>query len=305
MVFVRFQVLAFGHADAHIGAIRGIGQALGGEALVAAGLLNGGDYEGVQHAGSSLGGGQCQLHRPLSVMVQLSGKEGIFRRGEVAGRVVEAVLLETLEGGGPALSQRHLRPYGSSFGRAAGEPGSGGVHGNSHPTFQHRRVRSIDFEPIRLYCLYMHRFVESAAAHFEVGVPVAGGVIGLGGDAVAVEAVHALAGEAAVELSFRRVEFQRGGMPLGQRLAPVVEEERKMQHVSRPPYAAFAVHEALQAFLQHFAAHVVPAEGTLVSASHLQISHAAAGLGHHGKRLARYGNLCQALTVGLAGADAL
>ena len=147
--------------------------------------------------------------------------------------------------------------------------------------------------------------MEGAAAHLEVGVPVTGGIIGLGGHIEVVEAIRALPHQPGVELAFRRVHFQGGGVSLGQGLAFVVKQQRQVHGVAGTPDATLPVNEAFEAFLEHLSAHVETTQGTFVTGVHLQVCHAAARLGHYGERLALDRDGDQALAIRLAGANLL
>ena len=98
--------------------------------------------------------------------------------------------------------------------------------------------------------------MEGAAAHFEIGVPVAGGVRVPRGNVVGEEAVFAGAHHAAVELPFRGIELQGGRMAVGEVVAFVGKEHIHVQGVAGAPDAALAVDEGLEALLHGFAAHV-------------------------------------------------
>ena len=151
----------------------------------------------------------------------------------------------------------------------------------------------------------MQHFVEAASAQFQVGVPVARGVIGLGGDVEAVEAVGALAGIFGVELSGGGVHFQGGRVCGREVFALVGHDGAHVQGVAGTPDAAFSVDEGLDAFLENLTAHVEAAQGAFVAGLDLQVGSAAAGLGHDGEGLAAQLDFGQAFGVGLSAADGL
>ena len=225
--------------------------------------------------------------------------------GTVTHRLEELVFLKALERSAGSFLQGHLGAYGHVAGHAAAQPGGVHGYGDGFAGFQHGRITGVHLEPVGLHGFHVQHLVEAAAAHFEVGVPVAGGVIGLGGDVKTEEAVGSLAGEFAVERAGRGIHLQGGGMGRWKVSALVGHDGGHVQGISRAPHAAFSVNEGLDALLNHFSAHVEAAHGTLVAAGYLEVGGAAAGLGHHGEGFALdlYGS--QALAVGLCRADAL
>ena len=147
--------------------------------------------------------------------------------------------------------------------------------------------------------------MEAAAAHFYGGVPVAGGVVGLGGEVKVVESVGAVGYFLGVETALGGIQFQGGGVPFRERLALIGQNHGEVHGVAGTPYAALAVDIGLEALVQHLAAYVKAAQGALVAANYPQVGNAAAGLAHHGKGLAGDGELGQTVAVGLALGDEL
>ena len=302
---VGFQILAVGDAHAHIGAVRGVGDGLGGEALVPTGFLHRGNHEGLQQAGGVLGGRQRYLGADVAAGIQPALEELLLIGAEGGRRGEEAVFLEAREGGARRFLQRHLGAHGQVPGHAAAKPGS--ADGNAHRLsgLHQGGVAGVHLEAVGLHGLYVQDLVETAAAHFQVGVPVAGGVIGLGGDVEAEEAVGALAGVFSVESAGRGIDFQRRRVGRWQTLSLLCHDGSHVQGIAGAPYAALAVDEGFDALLEHLAAHVEAAGGALVAVGHLEVGGAASRLGYHGEGLAGHFHGGQAVGVGLAAADFL
>ena len=125
---VGFQEFSFRYAYAHIGAVRGEGDGLGGEALVTAGFFHAGDDEGRQHAGRVLGGGEFYLCVDASVGVQASLEQFLLIGLEGAGRSIETVFFKALEGGVTGFLEGDLGADGHVAGYAAAQPGC--AHGD-------------------------------------------------------------------------------------------------------------------------------------------------------------------------------
>ena len=87
--------------------------------------------------------------------------------------------------------------------------------------------------------------MESGAAHLDIGVPPAGGILGRSGDREGVETVLAGGNHPGIELSFRGIEFQGGRVTLRNALHLVGEDHRDVEGVAGTPDAALAVDEAL------------------------------------------------------------
>ena len=190
-------------------------------------------------------------------------------------------------------------------GRSAGEPlganpGLGGLAG-----FQHLRIIGTDFKPIGFDGLYVQRLLEAAAAGLEPGVPVAGGVIGLGGNVKAEEAVGSFLHQAGMEAAFRGIDLQGHRMAGGEVPALVIQQQVHVQGVAGPPDAALSVNEGLEAVFHLFPAHVKAAQGALGAVGGFEVGGAAAGLGHHNEGLMLQREVRQALAVRLALANAL
>ena len=305
MCLVGFQILAVRDAYAHIGAVRGVGDGFGGETLISAGLFYGSDHEGLQHAGGVLGGRQRYLGGDVAAGVQPALEEFLLIGTEGGRRCKEVIFLESCEGGARRFLQRNLGAHGQVPGHAAAQPGCADGNADGLSGFHQGRVLGVHLQAVGLHGLDVQDLVEAAAAHFQVGVPVAGGVIGLGGDVEAEEAVGALSGVFSVERARRGVDFQRRGMGRWQTLSLFRHDGRHVQGVAGAPHAALAVDVGLDALLEHLAAYVEAAGGTLVAVSYLEVGGAAAGLGHHGEGLADDIQGCQAVGVGLAAADFL
>ena len=305
VLLAGFQVVSLGKTDAHIGAEGREGNGLRGETFVSAGLCHGGDDKGSEHARGLFG---IRKHHPgaaLAVRIQRGLVQLVFGLGEVGRRVVEAVVLEVLEGTAVGLPEGHVGPCGTAGSRSAGEPGGRYGEGDRLAGFQHGRILRVHLEAVGLDGLDVQGLVEAAAAHLHIGVPVTGGIAVAGGDVEAVETVGAFPHQAGIELPFGSIDFQGGGMAFRKGAALVRKDHGQVYRVAGTPYAALSVQEGLDALLQGFAAHVEAAQGTLVAAHHLQVGGAAAGLGHDGKRLVREVQRNHAVLVGLALADAL
>ncbi len=230
-----------------------------------------------------------------------------FRLGllKLGSRVVEAVFLEALERGAFQPSQRELRVRLGTAGCTAREPLGVNVRLALDAGFQHRGIIGIDFEPVGLDGLYVQDFVETAAAHLEIRVPVSSRVGGAGGNVVGKETVLSGAHHAGVELPFRGVELQGGRVSGREALAFVAQEHVYMQGVAGPPYAALAVNEGLEPFPNGFTAHVEAAQGAFVVLGGFKVGRTAARPGHDSKRLVRQRKGGQALSIRLSLAHAL
>ena len=207
MAAVGFQEIGLDVLDAHIGLVGREGEGLGGEALVSALFVHGGDHKGFQHAGGMCRLGQGQLHAGLSVAVQPGVKKVAASLLELGGGVVKAIVLEFLEGRALHAAKGELGMGPGASCRSAGEPLGANLGLGCLSAFQHLRIDGAYFKPIGLDGLYMQRLLEGAAAGLEIGVPVAGGVIGLGGNVKAEETVGAFLHQPGVELAFRGVDF--------------------------------------------------------------------------------------------------
>ena len=80
LVLVGFQIVAVGHTDAHIGAVRRVREGFSGEALVAARFAHGSDHESLQHTGGVGGLRKLDRDRSLSVAVQFAAEQRMFGR---------------------------------------------------------------------------------------------------------------------------------------------------------------------------------------------------------------------------------
>ena len=304
LVLVRLQIVSFRYLDTYIGAVGGVGKGFGGEALVSSGLLHAGDHEGLQQARGAIGRRELDGSGGIAAAIQAGLEQRGFGRGETGSRVVESIFLKALEGG-TGFAEGHFGPYVAVCGHPSGEPAGGYADGAGFIGLQHIRVGRGYLEAVGLDGLHVQGFVEGAAAHLEVRVPVAGGVIGLGGNLVIEEAVHTPGYLPGVELAFGGVHFQGGRVAFGQVLALVLEDEREVHRVSRAPDAAFSVHEALDALLNGFSAHIEAAEGAFVAGGDFQVGGAAAGPGHHGEGLSGHAKLRQAFSVRFPGSEFL
>ena len=139
--------------------------------------------------------------------------------------------------------------------------------------------------------------METAGANLEVGVPVTGGILCLGGDIEGEEAVLALADGLAVELPFRSIDLQGCRVAVRQGVSLVLDDSRHVQGITGPPDAPFSVHEGLETFLQDLSANVEAAQGAL--RAKLEISGAAASTAYDGKGPVGNLDLCQAVAAGL------
>ena len=302
---VGFQEIGPDVLDAHIGLVGGEGKSLGGEALVAALFVHGGDHEGFQHTGGMGRLGQGELHTGRSVAVQPGVKQLAPGLLELGGGVVKNIVLEFLERGAFHAAQGELGMGPGAACRTAGEPLGANLGLGCLAAFQHLRIQGADFKPIGLDGLHMQRLLESAAAGLEIGVPVAGGVIGLGGNVKAEETVGAFLHLAGMELAFRGIDFQRHRMG-GREVLPLVAQKKvHVEGVAGPPDAAFSVDEGLEALLHFLSAHVKAAQGALLSVGGLEVGGAAAGLGHHNEGSMVQREMRQSLSVRPAFADAL
>ena len=304
LVLVCFQIVSFRQLDAHIGAVGGVGKGFGGETLVSSGLFHAGDHEGLQQARSAIGRRELDGSGSIAAAIQAGLEQRGFGRSEAGSRVVESIFLKAFEGGA-GLAEGHFGPYVAVCGHASGEPAGGYAEGAGFIGLQHVRVGRGYLEAVGLDGFHVEGFVEGAAAHLEVRVPVAGGVIGLGGNFVIEEAVHAPGHLPGVELAFGGVHFQGGRVAFGQVLALVLEDEGEVHRVSRAPDAAFSVHEALDALLHGFSAHIEAAEGPFVAGGDFQVGGASAGPGHHGEGLSGHAKLRQAFSVRFSGSEFL
>ena len=153
----------------------------------------------------------------------------------------------------------------------------------------------------------MQHLVETAAAHLQIGVPISGRIIRLGGDVETIESIRALAGIFAIELACGSIDLQGCGMPLGEILAAVRHQGCNMQRIPGAPDAAFAVDEGLDALFQHLSPNIETAGGAFVAAGNLEVGCAAARLCHHGERLAirAQGEGGQTVAIRLSGCEAL
>ena len=302
---VGFQEIGPDVFDAHVGLVGREGEGLGGEALVSALFVHGGDHEGFQHAGRLGGLGKAQLHAGRSVAVQPGVKQVALGFLELRGGVVEAIVLELREGRALHAAEGEPGVGPGTAGRSAGEPlganpGLGGLAG-----FQHLRIIGTDFKPIGFDGLYVQRLLEAAAAGLEPGVPVAGGVIGLGGNVKAEKAVGAFLHQSGVEAAFRGIDLQGYRMSGGEVPALVIQQQVHVQGVAGPPDAALSVNEGLEAVFHLFPAHVKAAQGALGAVGGFEVGGAAAGLGHQHEGLPLRRKVRQALAVRLALANAL
>ena len=305
LVPVCFQVLALRQLDAHVGAVRGEGEGLGGEALVAALFFYGGDHKGFQHAGGVGGLRETELRGGTAVTVQPGGEELRLGLLELGGGVVEGIGLKALELGAFLAPEGELGVCFGPAGCPAGEPLGRYAGLSLEAGFQHGGIIDMDFEPVGLDGLNVKNLVEGAAAHFEIGVPVAGGVCVLRGDIVGEEAVFAGAHHAAVELPFRGIKLQGGRMAGREAVAFVGKEHVHVEGVAGAPDAAFAVDKGLEPLLHGFPAHVKAAQGTVQVHDGFKVGRTAARLGHNGKGLMLHGEGGEALSVRFSLADTL
>ena len=302
---VGFQEIGLNVLDAHVGLVGREGESLGGETLISALFVHGGDHKGFQHAGRMGGLRKAQLHAGRSVSVQPGVKQVALRFLELRGGIGEVVVLEFLEGRALHAPEGEPGVGPGTAGRSAGEPlganpGMGGLAG-----FQYLRIFGADFEPVGLDGLYVQRLLEAAAAGLEIRVPVAGGVIGPGGDVKAEEAVGAFLHQAGMEAAFRGIDLQGHRMAGGEVPALVIQQQVHVQGVAGPPDAALGIDEGLEAVFHLFSAHVKAAQGALGAVGSFEVGGAAAGLGHQHEGLPFRRKVRQALAVRLALANAL
>ena len=119
LVLVCFQKLSFGHFDAHVGAVGGVEEGFGGEALISAGLFHAGHHKGLQQARGTVRSGQFHLHGGIARPVQPGFEKRLLGRCKAGARIVEAVFLEALEGK-VGLPEGNLGPNAAVGCRTAG-----------------------------------------------------------------------------------------------------------------------------------------------------------------------------------------
>ena len=228
-------------ADARIMGEGGVGIGLGCETLIAARFNDGRYHKGVQHAGRLFGCGQVHLDGSLSVGIQGGFIERMCADGEIGHRCGKYIALQALEGSF-GRAEGHLRLGLQSGGGRSRKPGSLHLYRQSLAGVEHSFGEERgNFQPVGLDGFEMQRFVEMAAAHFYVGVPKTGGIVGAGGDAEAEHAVFARLDESRVELSLGGKQFQRGGMSVRDDFFTVVQDHRHKERVAGPPDPPFAI----------------------------------------------------------------
>ena len=305
VVFVGLQPFAVGgDFNAHVCAEGGERQGCGCEAFVAAALLNGRDDEGLEHSGRIPRVGKFHGHGEVPGGGQLLIVQGIFCRCEIAGRTGEAVAVEALEGGAGFL-QRHAGACRAVPRNAAGQPAGAGPDGHGLASLEHFFIVQAggNLEAVGLDGLNVQRLVEAAGANLQVCVPIAGRVIGLGGNVKGEEAVRALADEFCVELALGGVHFKGGGVPVRQALSLILDDGRHVQGVARTPYSALAIDEGFEAFLQHLSPNVESAQGALCG--QFEVGGAATCAAYHGKGFMAHFHLCKAVAARFCRADSL
>ena len=249
VVLIGFQFAVRGEFHAHVGRERGVGDGLGGEALVTAAFQDGRDDEGLQHAGSVLRGREVEGGLRLAVAREGGVEELMLAGLEGGGRVAEDIAFEALEGG-RTLGEGHRRMGLEAGGRDAREPGGRDVGRCPGAAREYAAGQvQVHLQAVGLHGLDVEAFMESGAAHLDIGVPPAGGILGRSGDREGVETVLARGNHPRIELSFRSIEFQGGRVALRDALHLVGEDHRHVEGVAGTPDAALTVDEALEALL--------------------------------------------------------
>ena len=228
----------------------------------------------------------------------LAGLEGRCRIAEheaFEAREGHGTLGEGHRGAGLEAGGRDARqPGGRDLGRRAGT-GLEDVTGQVQVHFQAVGLDRLDVEAL----------VEGRAAHFDIGVPPAGGILGRSGDGEGVEAVPSRRRHPGIELALGRIELQDGRMAFRDALHLVGEDHRDMEGVTRTPDAALAVDKALEALGDGLSAHIEATHGFLVTVGEPEVAYGLSLAGKEDERLAVDLDLRQALAVGFPRPDAL
>ncbi len=305
VVLVGIQLAFGGEFDAHVGRERGVGDRLGGETLVSAAFQDRRDDEGLEHAGSVLCARKVEGNVRHAVLRQDGVEQGMLAGLEGRKWVAEQVAVIAREGGSPLGEGHH--GVGLEPGRGnAREPGGGDPGLVARASVEDGTgYFQIDFQAVGFDGFDMEALVEGGAAHLDIGVPPAGGIVGRSGDGEGVEAVLAGGEHPGVELALRGVEFQGGRKAFGKALLPVGEDHGHVQGVARAPDASFPIDEAFQALLDGLAAHVEAAHGLLVAVGEAEVARGLPLAGEQEEGLPGHLELGEALAVGLSGPDAL
>ncbi len=273
--------VAFRDAQTDVGVVGVEGQGEGVDAEVAAGLEDPAGEGRLEQPGAGLLG--PDVDAGLGPAAGIEDALGRLDRAalEVAGRIVEGEVGVAVEARGPPRqADRHV--VFEVGGRGAVEPL--GRHGRfeRHVLAPQGLPPGIerDLQPVRHDRLDLERPLEGQAADEDAGPPVARRGRLFGGDAKSVEGLdRPLRSEGPGELALGRVELQGDGMALGQDPVPVEQGEGQVEGVARPPDAALAVEDALDALLRRLAADVEMARGQDALGRDAEVVDVAAALG--------------------------
>ena len=260
-------VARFGRLDAHVAGVGVVGHAHTVHAGIAAGLEYAGHDVGLHHRGRASAHVQVEVELGFALLIQVALEGHLLLIGHPGAQVVELVLVVALEIG-PAVSHGHRYAALQVLGGRAMQPVRAQLDARIAIGAEALAFSSAGpigeikqhLEAVGLHRLDAQALVEGGAAHAHHGVPVAGGRIGQGGAAEGIHAVHAGGSHVLlIQPPARIADLQHHGMVLRQGVLRVLQHEAQVERITGTPHAALAVEEALQAFLNRFALHVVAA----------------------------------------------
>ena len=142
--------------------------------------------------------------------------------------------------------------------------------------------------------------MEGGASDLEVGVPISGRVIILGGYVEHIETVFTVSVDVlGIETSLRCVKLHDSRMVVRNLVLLILKDEAHMEGVTRTPHASLSIYESLETLVQDLSAHVKAAQGFLVTGCDFEVACGSTSLGDYHERLPGEGDLCHSVSPGL------